>query len=154
MLGNMYFDVADQHIKRELGVDFYARYMDDGIILSDDKPQLHVWHKEIEEFLNTKLQLNLNNKTMICPIDKGVEWVGYRIWPTHVTIRKSTSLRMKRRLRLLQEQYRSGEVTFDRVSKTVNSYKVLMKHCNCHNLDKKIFDNFVLTHDKEITYAR
>lgn len=149
MLGNMYFDVADQYIKRELGVKFYVRYMDDGIILSDDKTQLHVWRKKIEEFLNEKLQLNLNNKTMICPIDKGVEWVGYRIWPTHVTIRKSTSLRMKRRLRVLQKQYTAGKVTFARVTQTVSSYKSLMKHCDCCSLDKKIFSDFVLTHNKE-----
>lgn len=149
MLGNMYLDPLDQFIKRTLGADFYARYMDDGIILSDDKLQLHKWQKDIEDFLWDELRLNLNNKTMICPIDKGVEWVGCRIWPTHVTIRKSTSLRMKRRLRLLQRQYAAGEVTFERVTQTVNSYKAMMKHCDCHNLDKKIFTDFVLTRNTE-----
>lgn len=149
MLGNMYFDVADQYIKRDLGVDFYARYMDDGTILSDSKPQLHTWHKKIDEFLNSELQLTLNNKTMICPIDRGMEWVGFRVWPTHVTIRKSTSLRMKRRLRLRQKQYAAGEVTLKKVTETVSSYKALMKQCDCHRLDQKIFSDFVLTRNAE-----
>lgn len=148
MLGNMYLDVLDQHIKRELGAEFYARFMDDGLILSDDKLQLRAWRRDIEDFLDSELHLKLNNKTMICPIDKGVEWVGYRIWPTHVTLRKSTSLRMKRRLRLLQNQYADGRVTLDRVRETVSSYKAMMKHCDCYSLDKKIFENFVLTHNK------
>lgn len=149
MLGNMYLDSLDQYIKRTLSADFYARYMDDGIILSDDKSQLHIWQKNIEDYLRDELRLNLNNKTMICPIDKGVEWVGCRIWPTHVTIRKSTSLRMKRWLRVLQKRYTAGEVTFERVTQTVNSYKAMMKHCDCHNLDKKIFTDFVLTRSTE-----
>ena len=29
------------------------------------------------------------------------------------------------------------------------SYKAMMKHVNCDALDKHIFDNFVLTHNKE-----
>lgn len=149
MLGNMYLDVLDQYCKRRIGIKYYVRYMDDIIILSNDKAQLHAWKKDIEEFLLQELFLNLNNKTMICPIDKGVEFVGYRIYPTHVLLRKSTSLRIKRRLRYLQDQYASEKVSFKKVTATVSSYKALMKHCDSYHLKKKIFENFVLTHDKE-----
>lgn len=154
MLGNMYLDLLDQRCKRKCGIKYYIRYMDDIIILSNDKSQLHEWKRDIEEFLLQQLRLNLNNKTMICPIDKGVEFVGFRIWPTHVNIRKSTSLRMKRRLRVLQRQYANYKVTLEKVSETVNSYKALMKHCDSYCLDKKIFRDFVLTHDKEILHGR
>lgn len=149
MLGNMYLDVLDQYCKRCLGIKYYARYMDDIIILSNDKAQLHAWKQDIENFLMRELFLNLNNKTMICPIDKGVEFVGYRIFPTHVTLRRSTSLRIKRSLRYLQGQYTTEKVSFEKVTATVNSYKALMKHCDSYHLKTKIFDNFILTHDKE-----
>lgn len=153
MEGNMHLDPLDQYCKRVLGIKFYVRYMDDIIILSNSKEQLHEWKKRIEDFL-FGMELQLNNKTAIMPINQGVEFVGYRIWPTHVTIRKSTSLRMKRRLKHTQEQYANYEITLFEASQTVSSYKALMKHCNCHNLDKKIFENFILTHDKEKLNAR
>lgn len=153
MLANMILDGLDQYCKRNLGIHYYIRYMDDIIILSNSKIQLHDWKSKIINFL-LGLGLILNNKTAIRPIGDGVEFVGFRIWPTHVTLRKSTSLRMKRRLKLVQKQYADYRISFEKASETVNSYKALMKHCNCHNLDKKIFGDFVLTHDKEILYAR
>lgn len=148
MFGNMYLDCLDQFCKRELRMKYYIRYMDDVIVLSDSKMQLHEWKNEIINYL-LKLGLILNNKTAISPIQNGVEFVGFRIWPTHVTIRRSTSLRMKRRLRGVQRLYFEKKLSLNKASQTVNSYKALMKHCNCHNLDKSIFEDFVLTHNKE-----
>ncbi len=148
MLANMILDGLDQYCKRSLRIHYYIRYMDDVIILSDSKSQRHDWKAEIVNYLS-RLGLILNNKTAIRPISQGVEFVGFRIWPTHVTIRKSTSLRMKRRLKVVQKQYANYNISLKKASETVNSYKALMKHCNCHNLNKKIFGDFVLTHDKE-----
>lgn len=153
MLANMYLDGLDQYCKRELQIKYYIRYMDDIIILAEDKEQLHAWKANIIKYL-LNIGLILNNKTALRPITQGVEFVGFRIWPTHVTIRKSTSLRMKRRLKSVQKQYVDYKIPLESVAETVNSYKALMKHCNCHNLDKKIFDDFILTHDKERLYAR
>lgn len=149
MLGNMYLDSLDQFCKRELGIHYYIRYMDDIAILSDNKAQLHEWKRVIQDFLNQELHLALNNKTAIRPLNQGIEFVGYRIWPTHVTLRKGTSLRMKRRLRYLKEQYADYKITFEKVTETVSSYKALMKHCDCYGLEKKILEDLVLTHHKE-----
>lgn len=147
LYSNMYLDPLDQFSKRTLGIKVYKRYADDIIILSEDKAKLQTYKKEITDFLWDVLRLRLNNKTAIRPISQGIEFVGYRIWPHKVTIRKSTSLRMKRNLKKKQEQYRNYELSLAEVNDTVMSYKALMKHCDCKALDKKIFDNFVLTHN-------
>lgn len=147
MHGNMYLDPVDQLAKRSLGVKYYIRYMDDIIILSENKEELHRYKREISDYLNGELKLRLNSKTAIRPVTQGIEFVGFRIWPRRVYLRKSTSLHMKRHLREMQERYRNYEVSLEEVHDTIMSYKALMKHCDCEALDKKIFENFVLTHN-------
>lgn len=148
MLANMYLDKLDQYCKRELRMERYIRYMDDIFVLSDSKEQLHEWKRKISDFL-LEMGLELNNKTAIRPIEAGAEFVGVRIYPTHMAIRKSTSLRMKRRLKVAQKEYAEYKISLKKVSETVNSYKALLKHFDCYNLEKKIFNDFVLTHNKE-----
>ncbi len=108
VFANIYLDALDQFCKRTLCIHFYVRYMDDIIILSDSKEQLHMWKAEIQKFVETTLRLSLNQKTCIRPISQGIEFVGYRIWPHYVTIRKSTTLEMKRHLRRKVEEYNAG----------------------------------------------
>ena len=79
VFANIYLDVLDQFCKRTLCIHFYVRYMDDIIILSDSKEQLHMWKAEIQKFVETTLRLSLNQKTCIRPISQGIEFVGYRI---------------------------------------------------------------------------
>lgn len=153
MLANMYLDKLDQYCKRELQIECFIRYMDDTFALADSKEKLQEWKAKISTFL-LGIGLVLNNKTAIRPINSGAEFVGVIIWPTHMTIRKSTSLRMKRRLNAVRKDYKEYKVTFKRVTATVSSYKGLLKHFNCSSLEKKIFEEFVLTHDKETIHAR
>lgn len=147
MYGNMYLDQLDQLAKRTFGIKKYIRLMDDTVILHPDKSVLHKYKKEFSEFLSDVLHLRLNNKTAIRPINQGMEFVGYRIWPHKVRLRKSTSLRMKRRLKKVQEDYRNYEMSFEKANDTVMSYMSLMKHCDCEALKTKIFSDFVLTHN-------
>lgn len=149
MYGNMYLDPLDQLAKRKFGVKYYIRYMDDIVILSDSKDDLNRYREEFSCFLNDVLRLRLNNRTAIRPVSQGIEFVGYRVWPAYVLLRKGTSLHMKRRLKALQEKYRRYEVPFARVNSTVMSYKALMKHCDCRALEEKIFNGLVLTHNTE-----
>lgn len=55
----------------------------------------------------------------------GMEFVGYTIRPFDVRLRKSTSLRMKRHLKTIQELYRDYEIDLDRARSTLMSYLLL-----------------------------
>lgn len=145
MFANLYLNELDQYCKRVLGIHFYIRYMDDVIILSDSKPQLHEWKDLINSFLQEKLKLDLNEKTCIRPITLGIEFCGYKIWPTHIKLRKSTALKMKRKLRFIQKQYARGEITQERAMQTVNSYLGILKHCDSYALKRAIFGEYTET---------
>ncbi|OQP12614.1 group II intron reverse transcriptase domain-containing protein [Geobacillus thermoleovorans] len=144
LFANLYLNELDQYAKHELHAHYYIRYMDDVVILHPDKRELWKMLEEIDIFLRSELRLQLNNKTAIRPIRQGIEFVGYRIWPTHRKLKKKTAKKMKRRLRYLKKAYARGEVSADEVRATLMSYLGLMKHADCHRLKQKILRDFTL----------
>lgn len=144
MFANIYLNELDQYVKRILRVKYYIRYMDDFLILHEDKKYLHYLKETIEMFLEKKLKLQLNNKTSIKPIKLGIDFLGYKIWGTHIKLRKSTALRIRRHLKHLSKKYSKNEESFEKINSTVQSYIGLMEHCNSYSLRKKIFVNFIL----------
>ena len=145
-LGNLYLDPLDQFIKRKLQVKRYARYMDDGIMADDNKHRLIDNAKRAEEFLNERLHLEWNRKTALRPARCGVEFVGCVIHDDHITLRKSTTLRMKRRLREVEDEYRYGLITLEQAKQTAASYRAMLSHVDMDNFEDKLWRNFVLTH--------
>lgn len=154
VFANVYLDVLDQFCKRVLKIHFYIRYMDDVIVLCNDKIQLREWKDQIEVFLMNELELHLNSKTCIRPISQGIEFVGYRIWPDRVIVWKSTSLRIKRALRGLAVKYSKYEVTMQDVTSALRSYLGMLERCDSEALVKKILDNLVLTHEQKESEER
>lgn len=143
MFANLYLNELDQYCKRILSIKYYVRYMDDIIILSNDKKKLHEYKELIQTFVEEKLKLNLNKKTTIRPISLGIEFVGYRLWPTHIKIRKSTSMKMRKRLKYVKKQFERNQLPFEKVNATVQSYMGILKHCNSFRLQNKIFNELV-----------
>ena len=144
MFANLYLNELDQFVRHILREKYYMRYMDDALLLHPDKKHLWQMKQEIQRFVEEQLRLVLNNKTTVRTINQGVDWVGYRVWSTHRKLRKSTAKKMKRRLKYLQRAYARGEVGFDEVNASVQSYLGLLKHCNSYHLRRKLLDSFVL----------
>lgn len=146
MLGNMYLDPLDQFCKRVLGIKRYIRYMDDIIILDNDKEHLKEYGRRMTQFLEERLHLNFNNKTALRPVRVGCEFVGYVIYNDHVILRKSTTLRMKRTLRKTRQDYHDNLITFKEANATMQSYLAMLSHVDCKKFKEKLLDEFVLTH--------
>lgn len=146
MLGNMYLDPLDQFCKRVLGIKRYIRYMDDIIILENDKERLKEYGRRMTQFLEERLHLNFNNKTALRPVRVGCEFVGFVIYNDHVILRKSTTLRMKRTLRKTRQDYHDNLITFKEANATMQSYLAMLSHVDCKKFKEKLLDEFVLTH--------
>ena len=143
MLANINQNVVDHYAKRELRIHYYVRYMDDIVILSDSKAQLHEWKAQIEQYMQEKLKLELNpKKCFIEPISRGIDFCQYRVFPDHIKLKKATALRMKRNLKRIQHLYAPGEITLARAQKTVSSYMGLLSHCDSYQLKRAIFGEY------------
>lgn len=146
MLGNMYLDPLDQYAKRVLRIKRYIRYMDDIIIVDNDKERLKEYGRLMSAFIAEHLHLEFNKKTALRPVSCGCEFVGYVLYDDHVILRKSSTLRMKRRLRQVAEEYRTGLIDFKQANATMQSYLAMLKHCDCEKFKEKLLGEFVLTH--------
>lgn len=143
MFANIYLNDLDKFVKHELRARYYIRYMDDFILLSNDKRQLHAWKDSIIHFLDYELRLHTNNKTCIRPISLGIEFVGYQTWATHKKLRKSTTKRMRKRLRYLQKQYARNQITPENVRQSIMSYHGLLNKADSYLLKKKIASSYI-----------
>lgn len=149
MFANLYLNRLDQFIKHELKIKHYLRYMDDMLILHEDKKYLWQIKEDVERFLRENLILETNSKTCVRTSGQGVDWVGYRVWSTHCKLRKSTAQRMKKRLKYLQKTYAKGKVSLEKINATVQSYRGLLEHCDSYNLGKKLFDNLIFVRENK-----
>ena len=88
---NILLDALDQHVKHQLHARHYIRYVDDFILLHPSPQQLNAWLADIDTFLPQRLGVRLNPaKTILQPIDRGVDFVGHVIKPWRRTLRKRT----------------------------------------------------------------
>lgn len=128
MFANIYLNELDQYAKHTLGIHFYVRYMDDIIILSDSKEQLHRWKDAIERFLRDELELELNKKTTIRPISVGVDFVGYRLYSTHRRLKRSTARKILRRFSGICDLLNQGAMSRERFDRVTASWAGILEH--------------------------
>jgi len=95
LTANLYLNELDRFIKHELKVKYYVRYMDDFLLLGD-KAELKRDLKLITRFIENELHLKLNDKTTINKCSRGIEFVGYKIYPKGKMIKKQTVYRVRR----------------------------------------------------------
>jgi len=95
VLANLALNPLDHFIKRTLKMKHYARYMDDMIILHEDKGILRSALQRIKTVV-TGLGLELNAKTKISQIAEGIDFVGFRTYWNRKVIRKRTLFKIKR----------------------------------------------------------
>jgi len=128
LFANVYLDQFDQFMKHQLKVEYYIRYADDFVVLSQSQSYLENILPSIHEFLEDKLKLTIHpNKIFIRTIASGVDFLGWVHFPDHRVLRTTTKRRMFKRLR----ETNKPEV--------VRSYMGLLGHGNAYKLKTRIF---------------
>lgn len=145
LFANIYLHELDLFVKHELREPHYMRYMDDFIVVGDDKAHLHRVRREIADFLEASLRLHLNGKTQVFDIKHaGLDFLGYRIWPTHRLLRKSSIRRMRRKLKAMRRKYCAGVIDRAQIDATVHSWVAHAMHADTYRLRARLFGGFVL----------
>lgn len=128
LFANVYGNVLDQYIHHELGQRNWARYMDDVVLLGDDLGVLHSTFIKIRQFSLDLMKMTIS-KWQVSPISKGINFLGYRIWPTHKLLRKDSVIRAKRKVHnFIRHDDREG------LNKFLASWGGHAKWADAHNL--------------------
>jgi retron-type reverse transcriptase len=124
---NFYLTYFDHWLKEDLQVKYYFRYADDMVILSGDKPYLHLLLSEIRNYLQQNLKLTVKENYQVFPVEaRGIDFVGYVFRHTHTRLRKSIKKNFARMLRR------------NKNPQSIASYRGWAVHCNSKNLLKKL----------------
>ncbi|MEI8142849.1 MAG: reverse transcriptase/maturase family protein [Chitinophagia bacterium] len=124
---NFYLTYFDHYVKENLGVKYYFRYADDMVILSRSKVFLHKILAEITKYLDQELKLVVKENYQIFPVTvRGIDFVGYKFFPTHTLLRKSIKKRFAHAV-----ARKAGQPV-------IAAYMGWAKHCNSRNLIKKL----------------
>lgn len=124
-LGNFYLNEFDHWMKETKAVQYYQRYCDDMVILHSDKNYLHTLRVDIQSYLKNNLRLELSNFQVFPTAVRGIDFVGYVCFPSHVKLRKS----IKREFKRMLSKYPN--------KKSMASYKGWLMHADCRNLENK-----------------
>lgn len=138
LFSNIYLNELDQYVKHKLRIKYYYRCVDDFIILYDSKKELNNYRKKIKYFFKKELNLEIPNyKTSTFKIKDGIDFVGYKIFPNHIFLRKRN---IKRFIKNLKELPFKKNLEENRFMSSIYSYLGHFKFANSYNLVTLIFN--------------
>lgn len=141
---NVYFDIFDHFIKEQLRVKHYVRYMDDFCVFSDDKEYLKNIRKEVTDFLNNKLRLEIKDKaTLINNRLHGMPFLGVRIFPNLIRYRKENFNRSFKKLKTREWEYANGYIDYETYSSSMQSLTAHLTHYGNGLLKSRLYTGTV-----------
>lgn len=136
---NMYLSYFDHWLKEEKRLKYYYRYADDIVILSENKPYLHELFKDIDTYLTANLKVCIKSNYQVFPVDsRGIDFVGYKFYHTHILMRKTIKKRLCRKAAKLNK---SKQITDKEYKIKIAPWLGWAKHCDSKNLLKKVLKN-------------
>lgn len=97
LFANVYGGMVDRFIHTQLGHRRWARYMDDIVILGNDPVRLRDDFYQIQAFSTEHMKMRIS-KWSSSGVGRGINFLGYRIWPTYKLLRQDSVLRAKRKI--------------------------------------------------------
>ncbi len=132
--GNLYLSEFDHWIKEQKSVKYYYRYVDDIVILSSEKKTLHALLSEIKSYLIDNLKIEVKDNYQIFPVgSRGIDFLGYVFYHTHVLLRKSIK---KSFARSIKKHNPKSFASYYGWASHCNSIHLLQK-LNYHNIQAK-----------------
>lgn len=142
--GNFYLSSFDHWVKEELHAKHNYRYMDDVVIFSSSKEELHEIHKKVTAYLRDYLHLNIKGNYQIFPTKvRGVDFVGYRFFGEYTLLRKSTAINFKRKMRACRKKMENNIPPTYSEWCSFNSYKGWLGNCDSYRLSKKYIEPLI-----------
>ncbi|UEP42983.1 RNA-directed DNA polymerase [Burkholderia sp. B21-005] len=139
---NVYLDVLDQRAKHQLRARHYIRYVDDFMFLHESTARLNEILSDVTVFLPARLGARINpRKTILQPIDRGVDFVGQVIKPWRRETRKRTRNEALRRV---------ADTSPGDMMQVANSYFGLLRQATASHEDRARLANLLRSLGKAV----
>lgn len=138
----MYLDKLNHFIKEKLHIKYYVLYMDDGVLIHQDKEYLKYCVNEIRKFLEGfKLNLNIR-KTRVDSIKNGLDFLGFKFYIKRnkiiIKVRNNTKKKFKKKMKKLNNLYKNNIISECERNIVFNSFYSHLSYGKCSNLLNKV----------------
>ena len=136
---NIYLNELDHYVKEQLKIKYYIRYVDDFVIFHESKIMLEYYQEKIDEFLKTKLALELHpDKSKIIKFSNGTNFLGFRIFSEFRLIRKRNLRKFEKEFLMLKELYQKGAVEREKVIEIFQGWIAYVSHADTYKYRRHI----------------
>ncbi len=148
LFGNIYLNDFDHFLKCKLGCKHYGRYVDDIVIIHQDKIFLKAVIVKVKDYLFSELGLDLHpNKIYFQHYSKGVKFLGVVLKPYRSYIANRTKGNFYAKIQAWNNLLAASgnKLENEQVKEIIacaNSYLGLLKHCKTAKLRRKILNHF------------
>ena len=134
---NFYLHGFDHFVTENLKL-CYLRYVDDFALFSNHYEQLVEARNQITHYLN-QIRLKIHPvKSQLFETCHAANFVGFRVFKTHIRVR-SENLRMgRRRLRYALKKYQQGQCSDQEICQSLQSWLSHLSHADSYRLKTKI----------------
>lgn len=148
----------DHFIKEKLHIKYYVRYMDDFVLIHQDKEYLKLCRKEIEREL-AELKLSLNKKTCIYPLKQGIKLLKWRFILTDtgkvvMKMSKKSIIKERRKLKKLKEKLKEGDITIDNIRSNFQSWQANARRGDTKHIEYKMRQLYKTLFEEEAPNAK
>ena len=144
LFANVYLNDFDHFVKYKLGCKYYGRYVDDIVIVHNDKEYLKSIISIIEKYLSKELLLKLHPKKIYLQhFSKGVSFLGTIVKPYRIYINNKTKGNFYKKIQFFKTKtekeniYKLKDKRLNFLS-SINSYLGAMKNYNTYRLRRKM----------------
>ena len=142
---NVYLSELDQFVVRELRCGAYLRYVDDFLLFSGDKRQLWAWRDAVQVRLAC-LRLTMHEgSSTVYPVDNGIPFLGFRVFPAHRMLRRRNGVAFARRFRVYRRMVTRGEMTTEQLGRRVRGWVAHAEHGNTYRLRRSLLSSAPVT---------
>lgn len=140
-LANFYLGPVDRLVKETLHVPGYARYMDDMALWADDKAQLIDAKNQIESRLKDSLGLTLKSNWHLQPVARGMDFLGYRVYPGGSRLKRASRRRFLRRWGWCERALATGRISEAVAQRRVLAMTAFVRVARRETLLARLFGN-------------
>ncbi|MBQ7659337.1 MAG: group II intron reverse transcriptase domain-containing protein [Alphaproteobacteria bacterium] len=140
----LYLDEIDRLVKERFKVKYYVRYMDDFILLGENKAYLQYCLQMIRKVCTENLKLELNQKTQIGKIKNGLDFLGFNHKMSASgkiikNLRGSAKRRERHYIKAIEKNYKQGFIGDEYLRVRQNAFEAHLKGTKEMRYVKKAF---------------
>ncbi|MBL3599771.1 MAG: RNA-dependent DNA polymerase [gamma proteobacterium endosymbiont of Lamellibrachia anaximandri] len=137
---NCYLDPFDHFVKRELGCQAYLRYVDDFALFSNNKAELWAWKRAIIERLQRFRLVIHESAAQVLPVECGIPWLGFVVYPTHRRIKSRKVRNATRHLGQRMQAWRQGKISFAELDAGIQGWVNHVRYADSWGLRRSVFN--------------